>query len=63
MHTDVHSTNPGRSARTRSAQREGRGIRGVLLFGYFLLHKQEKVTRSAEGRVKALFIAYLTIRV
>jgi len=33
---------------------EKRNAKGVFLFGYFLLHEQEKVTRSPAGRVKAL---------
>ena len=33
---------------------EDRATRGGLLFGYFLLATQEKVTRSPAGRVKAL---------
>jgi hypothetical protein len=30
--------------------------RGVLSLGYLYLHKQRKVTRSAEGRAKALLL-------
>ena len=33
--------------------REGRALEGALLFGYFLLGKQEKVTRS-QGERKLL---------
>ena len=35
---------------------------GVLLFGYFLLDKQEKVTRWPEGTVKALDLRYQNAR-
>jgi len=42
--------------RTPTATRAGRAGRGVLSFGYFSLHKQRKVTRSAG--VKALDFAF-----
>jgi len=34
--------------------RGGRNALGRVLFGDFLLHEQEKVTRSSTGRVEAL---------
>src|SRR5215467_2194196 len=34
------------------ALRAGRDAEGVLLFGYFLLHEQEKVTRPPGRRTK-----------
>ena len=39
-------SNAGYPARALCA---GREIRGALLFGYFLLGKQEKVTRAPQG--------------
>src|SRR5450432_4364729 len=70
MFMDEHSTNPVAASRSRKAgagmDAGGRATqeqlpdawrprhRGVLSFGYLSLHKQRKVTRSAEGRAKAL---------
>ena len=55
MYTDVHPASPAVRSRTRRAGcPEGATDRGRLLFGYFLLARQEKVTRSAKGGVEAL---------
>ena len=69
-HMDVRSANPVARSRTRRAgdgmdaggratqeqlpdARKARYV-GCVSFGYLSLHKQRKVTRSPEGRVKAL---------
>ncbi len=46
---DALSTNPATRPRTYRALPDRRLIRGALLFGYFLLGKQEKVTRPPAG--------------
>ena len=53
QHTDVLSANPAAASRTRRAGARRAHCRGRLLFGYLLLAKQEKVTRSAKGRAKS----------
>ncbi len=49
--TDAPSKNP-----VDAREPEGREARGVVLFGYFLLDKQEKVTRPRSGRNDLLCI-------
>jgi len=49
---DALSKNPGAHPRTWRAKPGRRVIRGALLFGYFLLGKQEKVTRAAAAARK-----------
>ena len=49
---DALSKNPATRPRTWRAQPGRRAIRGALLFGYFLLGKQEKVTRAAAAARK-----------
>jgi hypothetical protein len=51
---DVRSTNPVAASRTRTAGARRARHRGGLLLGYFFLARQEEVTRSPAGRVKAL---------
>jgi len=50
---DALSKNPGTHPRTwRAAGPQGASSGGALLFGYFLLGKQEKVTRAAAAARK-----------
>jgi len=51
---DVPSANPVAPSRSRRLGAGDRGTEGALLFGYFLLGKQEKVTRSPAGERKRL---------
>jgi len=58
-HMDVRPENPGMRSRTcRAGCPEGATDRGRLLFGYFLLARQEKVTRSSAGGVEALALEH-----
>jgi len=52
-HRDVPSANPVAPSRSRRLGAGDRGTEGALLFGYFLLGKQEKVTRSPAGERNA----------
>jgi len=45
---------PAPDADPERRMRAGRNVLGRVLFGDFLLHEQEKVTRSSAGRVEAL---------
>ena len=45
---------PAPDADPERRMRAGRNVLGRVLFGDFLLHEQEKVTRSSAGRVGAL---------
>ena len=54
VHRDVHSAEHRPRPRTFRAGARKAQCQGRVLLGYFLLHEQEKVTRSPKGRVKAL---------
>jgi len=54
--------NTGELPRTFRAGARKAQCQGRVLFGYFLLHEQEKVTRSAEGRVEALLFESAKVR-
>ena len=50
---DVLSANPVVRSRSRRAGCPETALAGCVSLGYFSLHKQREVTRSAEGRVEA----------
>jgi hypothetical protein len=49
QHTDVLSADPVDAEKRRGLPRSGSAVLGRVLFGYFLLHEQEKGTRSPQA--------------
>ena len=49
QHMDVLSADPVDAEKRRALPRSGSAVLGRVLFGYFLLHEQEKGTRSPQA--------------